>query len=137
MDLAGILRKLKVSGPHALVIIAAAVGLATAGGALGFRVLIGYFNHLFFGLTDQRLMQAFGGGNFKFWLPLIPMAGGFLVGPIVFRFAKEARGHGVPEVMNAVARLGRPAGRYYQTESRSRQGGRIGYLYRLRRIGRS
>lgn len=105
MDLAGILRKLKVSGPHALVIIAAAVGLATAGGALGFRALIGYFNHLFFGLTDQRLVQAFGGG-FKFWLPLIPMLGGLLVGPIVFHFAKEAKGHGVPEVMNAVARLG-------------------------------
>jgi chloride channel protein, CIC family len=82
------------------------VGLATAGGALAFRALIGYFNHLFFGLTDQRLTQVFGGGNIKFWLPLIPMIGGFLVGPIVFRFASEARGHGVPEVMNAVARLG-------------------------------
>jgi CIC family chloride channel protein len=105
MDFVGILRKLKISGPHALVIIAAAVGLATAGGALGFRALIGYFNHLFFGLTDQKLMQAFGAG-FKFWLPLIPMVGGLLVGPIVFHFAKEAKGHGVPEVMNAVARLG-------------------------------
>jgi chloride channel protein, CIC family len=105
MDLAGILRKLKLSGPHALVIIAAAVGLATAGGALGFRALIGYFNHLFFGLTDQKLVQVFGGG-FKFWLPLIPMLGGLLVGPIVFHIAKEAKGHGVPEVMNAVARLG-------------------------------
>lgn len=105
MDFAGILRKLRVSGPHALVIIAALVGLTTAGGALAFRALIGYFNHLFFGLTDQKLIQAFGGG-FKFWLPLIPMLGGLLVGPIVFRFAREAKGHGVPEVMNAVARLG-------------------------------
>lgn len=105
MNLEAILRRLKVSGPHALVIIAAVVGLTTAGGALGFRALIGYFNHLFFGLTDQRLIQFFGAG-FKFWLPLIPMIGGLLVGPIVFRFAKEARGHGVPEVMNAVARLG-------------------------------
>ncbi|MDD4050569.1 MAG: chloride channel protein [candidate division Zixibacteria bacterium] len=105
MNFAAILRKLKVSGPHALVIIAAAVGLATAGGALGFRALINYFNHVFFGLTDQGLVQVFGGG-FKFWLPLIPMFGGLLVGPIVFHFAKEAKGHGVPEVMNAVARLG-------------------------------
>jgi CIC family chloride channel protein len=105
MNLAKLLQRLKLSGPHALVIIAAGVGLATAGGALGFRALIGYFNHVFFGLTDQRLTQALGGG-FKFWLPLIPMIGGLLVGPIVFRFAKEAKGHGVPEVMNAVARLG-------------------------------
>ncbi|PWB70219.1 chloride channel protein [candidate division GN15 bacterium] len=105
MNLAGLLRKLKVSGPQALLIIAAAVGLATAAGALAFRYMIGYFNHVFFGLTDQRLTQFFG-SSFKFWLPLIPMAGGVLVGPIVYRFAKEARGHGVPEVMDAVARLG-------------------------------
>jgi chloride channel protein, CIC family len=105
MNFTKLLQKLKLSGPHALVIIAVVVGLATAGGALGFRALIGYFNHLFFGLTDQRLTQVFGGG-FKFWLPLIPMLGGLLVGPIVFRFAKEAKGHGVPEVMNSVARLG-------------------------------
>ncbi len=105
MNLARLLEKLKLSGPHALVIIAVGVGLATAGGALGFRALIGYFNHLFFGLTDQRLSQALGGG-FKYWLPIIPMIGGLLVGPIVYRFAKEARGHGVPEVMNAIARLG-------------------------------
>jgi CIC family chloride channel protein len=105
MDFAGTLRKFKVSGPHALVIAAVVVGLTTAGGALGFRALITYFNHLFFGLTDQKLIQVFGGG-FRFWLPLIPMIGGLFVGPIVFRFASEARGHGVPEVMNAVARLG-------------------------------
>jgi len=105
MNLASTLRKLKVSGPHALVIIATVVGLTTAAGALAFRALIGYFNHLFFGLTDQKLIQVFG-GEFKFWMPLIPMLGGLLVGPIVFRFSREARGHGVPEVMNAVARLG-------------------------------
>jgi chloride channel protein, CIC family len=105
MDFGKLLQRFRLSGPHALVIIAVAVGLATAGGALVFRGLIGYFNHIFFGLTDDRLSQTFGGG-FKFWLPFIPMLGGLLVGPIVFRFAKEAKGHGVPEVMNAVARLG-------------------------------
>jgi CIC family chloride channel protein len=105
MNLDAILRKLRISGPHGLVIIAAIVGLTTAVGALGFRALIGYFNHLFFGLTDQRLIEFFG-VRFKFWLPLIPMVGGLLVGPIVFRFAREARGHGVPEVMDAVARHG-------------------------------
>jgi CIC family chloride channel protein len=105
VNLAKWLQRLRLSGPHALVILAVAVGLATAGGALAFRALIGYFNNLFFGLTDQKLVQAFGGG-FKWWLPLIPMLGGLLVGPIVYKFAKEAKGHGVPEVMNAVARLG-------------------------------
>ena len=34
---------------------------------------------------------------------LIPVAGGLVYGPLIYRFAREARGHGVPEVMIAVA----------------------------------
>ena len=37
---------------------------------------------------------------------MIPVLGGLLYGPLVDRFAKEARGHGVPEVMLAVAENG-------------------------------
>ncbi|GAA2648748.1 hypothetical protein GCM10010307_56630 [Streptomyces vastus] len=35
-----------------------------------------------------------------------PVLGGLLYGPLVSRFAKEARGPGVPEVMAAVAQRG-------------------------------
>ena len=34
---------------------------------------------------------------------LIPAIGGLVYGPLIYRFAREARGHGVPEVMIAVA----------------------------------
>ena len=37
---------------------------------------------------------------------LAPVVAGLLYGPLVYRFAREARGHGVPEVMVAVARNG-------------------------------
>jgi chloride channel protein, CIC family len=37
---------------------------------------------------------------------VIPVIGGLLYGPLVQRFAREARGHGVPEVMLAVAENG-------------------------------
>jgi len=41
------------------------------------------------------------------WFVLIvPVIGGLLYGPLVSRFAPEARGHGVPEVMYAVNRQG-------------------------------
>ena len=40
------------------------------------------------------------------FLLLIPIVGGILYGPLVQRFAQEARGHGVPEVMLAVAENG-------------------------------
>ena len=82
------------------------MGGATALGAVGFVALIRSANSLFFGLTDQILTEGLGPVGFKWWLPLIPMVGGLLVGPIIYRFASEAKGHGVPEVMNSVARLG-------------------------------
>ena len=37
---------------------------------------------------------------------VIPVLGGLLYGPLIQRFAREARGHGVPEVMLAVAENG-------------------------------
>ena len=45
------------------------------------------------------------------WLGLgffvvIPVIGGLIYGPLIYRYAREARGHGVPEVMIAVAENG-------------------------------
>ena len=45
------------------------------------------------------------------WLGLaffvvIPVVGGLIYGPLIYRYAREARGHGVPEVMIAVAENG-------------------------------
>ena len=37
---------------------------------------------------------------------VIPVIGGLLYGPLIYRFAREARGHGVPEAMIAVADSG-------------------------------
>ncbi|MDF1543754.1 MAG: chloride channel protein [bacterium] len=99
-------QKFRFSNTNFLLLLAGFVGMATAFGALGFAALIEYFNGLFFGLTDQILSEPTSRLDFKYWLPIIPMLGGLLVGPIVFKFASEARGHGVPEVMNSVARLG-------------------------------
>ncbi len=80
------------------------VGLGTAFGALVFIELITKFKEIFFGYSEQVLTDYIG--DINIWVPLIPMAGGLLVGPIVYKFASEARGHGVPEVMAAVARKG-------------------------------
>ena len=37
---------------------------------------------------------------------MIPVIGGLVYGPLIYRYAREARGHGVPEVMIAVAEEG-------------------------------
>jgi len=45
-------------------------------------------------------------GIAPFHLLIIPALGGLIVGPLIYRFAREAKGHGVPEVMEAVALRG-------------------------------
>lgn len=42
----------------------------------------------------------------RLWFVVIPVVGGLLSGPIIAYFATEAKGHGVPEVMQALIRAG-------------------------------
>lgn len=70
-------------------------------GAVAFRWLITSFSWLFFDGGSQLL--SFLG---DYYVILIPAAGGLLVGPLIYFFAREAKGHGVPEVIEAVALRG-------------------------------
>jgi len=46
-------------------------------------------------------------GEWAWWtLPMIPMAGALLTGLLVYYFAREAGGHGVPQVLDAIVRKG-------------------------------
>ena len=85
------------------LLAAFAIGVAGGLGALGFRYLIDGFSHVF-GLFSQWSVQLVGWG----WpgIMLAPAVGGLVVGPVIYRFAREARGHGVPEVMAAVIQRG-------------------------------
>ena len=53
-------------------------------------------------MRDNPLVPGLG----IWFVVLAPVIGGLIYGPLVARFAPEARGHGVPEVMLAVNRLG-------------------------------
>ncbi|HXV01346.1 MAG TPA: chloride channel protein [Caulobacteraceae bacterium] len=81
------------------------VGVITGLGAVGFRDLIGLVHNLAF---DGRLSFAYDANVFttaSAWGALVvlaPFAGGILVTFLVSNFAPEAKGHGVPEVMDAV-----------------------------------
>jgi CIC family chloride channel protein len=85
------------------LILAMLVGVFSGLGAVVFRWLIRAFQSFFIDGGSHTLSFL---GNY--YIILIPAAGGLLVGPLVYFFAKEAKGHGVPEVMEAVAlRAGR------------------------------
>ena len=77
------------------------VGLVGGLAAVGFHYLIEYLHEEVFGRIADWSNDL---GPFKF-VPGIVL-GGLLVGPLVTRAASEARGHGVPEVMEAVNRRG-------------------------------
>jgi CIC family chloride channel protein len=90
--------------------IAVLVGIGSGLGAVVFRYLIYFFTWLATG-HSQFGQQGYVGSSHLPWLGLgffvlIPVVGGFVYGPIIYRWAREARGHGVPEVMIAVAEEG-------------------------------
>ncbi|NMI01794.1 chloride channel protein [Pseudonocardia acidicola] len=91
-----------------LVGLALLIGAGAGLGAVVFRYLILWFTELFTGRADYsdagRVASPHFPGLGVFFLLLAPVIGGLLYGPLVNRFAREARGHGVPEVMFAVAR---------------------------------
>ncbi|MFB7632867.1 chloride channel protein [Streptomyces sp. NPDC056149] len=92
------------------MVLAVVVGAGAGLGSVAFRWLITTFTHLFSGHADYA--SAGGSANphvpwlGPFFVVVAPVVGGLLYGPLVDRFAKEARGHGVPEVMLAVAQRG-------------------------------
>ena len=84
-----------------MVIVAVIIGLLGGFGAVGIQFLIKFFSKIFWGTGELEL-------EFLLDVPiymkiLVPTAGGLLVGLIVYFFAPEAKGHGVPEVMEAMA----------------------------------
>ena len=84
-----------------LIILAVVVGILTGYGSVGFVK----FLHMMADFARGQVASAlaiFGPAQ----LVLLPAIGGLMVGPLINRFAKEAKGHGVPEVMTALATRG-------------------------------
>ncbi|KQR99560.1 chloride channel protein [Williamsia sp. Leaf354] len=94
----------------ALVPLAVVIGLGTGLGSVAFRWLITSITWLFTGTDDFSDAGRVGSPHFPgmgmWFLLLAPMIAGAVYGPLVYRFAPEAKGHGVPEVMYAVAQRG-------------------------------
>jgi CIC family chloride channel protein len=83
-----------------MVAVAIACGLGGGLGAVALRALIHVVQDAFFGRgTDLLpLLERVPWG----WRLLAPTLGGLAVGPLVHFVAREAKGHGVPEVMESM-----------------------------------
>lgn len=92
-------------GLPSLSLIALGLGAFTGLGAVVFRELIGLIHNLAF---LGRLSAHYDANHFTPPSPwgaaiiIVPVIGGLLVTFLVVNFAPEARGHGVPEVMDAI-----------------------------------
>ncbi|SDG87027.1 chloride channel protein [Pseudonocardia oroxyli] len=99
-----------VATQYGLVGLALIIGAGAGLGAVVFRYLILAITNLVTGRDDfsdaGRVASLHLPALGPWFLLLAPVVGGLLYGPLVYRFAPEARGHGVPEVMLAVARNG-------------------------------
>ncbi len=98
--------------------VAVAIGVLAGFAAIAFQYMIFALRGVF-GMSQESAREGVQGA---FWmLPeytaelaglaglgivLSPVIGGLIVGPLIHRFAPEARGHGVPEVMAAVLTKG-------------------------------
>ncbi|WP_221176402.1 chloride channel protein [Nocardioides marmorisolisilvae] len=98
------------AGSGGLLLLAVTVGAGAAGFAILFRFLIKTFTLLLAGHPDYAAVPGASHpgleGLGRWFLLGTPVIAGLLYGPLVHFFAREARGHGVPEVMYAVARRG-------------------------------
>ena len=94
--------KIGLKDEYFLVLVSIVIGAAT-----------GLFAHGFFWLIETAREIAYGGGEHaglyggRVWmLVVLPTVGALAVGVITHFFASEAKGHGVPEVMDAMYRRG-------------------------------
>ena len=81
--------------------LAILVGLLAGLGAVGFRWMIRGFGWLFFN-RGAVLFDFLG----EYYVIILPVIGGLLLGPLIYFLAREARGEGPPEVMEALAAKG-------------------------------
>src|SRR5271165_7104327 len=92
-------------GLLALCLLALAVGCVTGVGAVALRGLIAVIHNasylgVFSFRNDANILE--GPSRFGDWVFFSPIVGGLIVVWIVENFAPEAKGHGVPEVMDSI-----------------------------------
>ena len=88
-----------------MCVLAFAVGIIAGLGAWAFRMLIGLIHNILFLGKFQFYYDANVhtlGNPWGPWVILVPVIGALVVAWLVKTFAPEAKGHGVPEVMDAI-----------------------------------
>lgn len=88
-----------------LTLLAVLIGIIAGLGSVGFKYLINFFQKLFW--RTAPIIEAVPGQPWFLTL-IIPALGGLIIAPLIYYGAREAKGHGVPEILESlVFRSGR------------------------------
>ena len=98
-------RLLRQQGPSQIQFwfIALAIGVAAGTAALFFRKGITALQSALYGVADPRLIHSHAETLPWFWVLVIPVLGGLVVGLILHRFTEDGRAHSVAEVIEGAA----------------------------------
>jgi CIC family chloride channel protein len=101
-NLRRLFREVDVQSTAVLMFVAVLVGLGTGLAAVVFIRVIGWITHISFEQGLPQLLSPLGHA----WVAVVPVIGALISGPIIAYWAIEAKGHGVPEVMQAIVMKG-------------------------------
>jgi len=82
-----------------LTLLAVLIGFLAGLASVLFKIMIQFFQTLFW--RAPNILAAVPSQPW-YWTILIPAAGGLIIGPIIYYGAREAKGHGVPEIMESL-----------------------------------
>jgi chloride channel protein, CIC family len=97
--------RLAEPAPFRIVLIsflAAGVGLLAGIVAFLLYKLIGLFTNIFFFHDFSTTFRSVGGHHLGWWVILVPVIGGLIVGAMAKYGSSKIKGHGIPEAMEAV-----------------------------------
>ena len=95
-----LLARAKMTEHTFIIFIAVIIGTLAGFGAILFKNIIEFISAISFPGTGNLLDNII---HTEWYIKLIvPALGGAIVGPLIYFFAREAKGHGVPEVMQAI-----------------------------------
>lgn len=95
-----LIERIKFTEHTFMIIVAIIIGVLAGFSAIGIRWLITEISNLSFP-GDGSLLHNIIAAPWYIKI-LIPIVGGIIVGPMIYYLAPEAKGHGVPEVMQSI-----------------------------------
>ncbi len=104
-SLRGALDMIRLRGPSQIQFwfIALVIGIAAGFAALAFRKGIELLQAWIYGTQDVQSLHSFAQSLSWYWIVLIPVAGGFIVGLILHHFTPDARARSVADVIEGSA----------------------------------